>query len=179
MVQDTDSLPEASLPEGPVASLLDWPVPHVRAPDLDRLRSWDGWVDLAWVVLWILGLAGILIFERWEAIPFHLIWITFALLYSFRVRSTGSTLWVLAAMVLTTFAAIGFDVLRNTQLADELTQVPLMAAMFWVMMCTAAAIRPPTPSGCGLVWRTSGCSTPSAASCRTRHTSSGRRSQLH
>ena len=39
--------------------------------------------------LWILGLAGIVVFERWEAVPFHLI---------------------------------------------ELTEVPLMAAMFWVMM---------------------------------------------
>jgi len=135
VVQDTDSLPEASLPEGgAVASVLDWPGLHVRGPDFDRLRSWDGWIDLAWVMLWILGLAGILVFERWEAIPFHLIWITFALLYSFRVRSTGSTVWVLAAMVVTTFAAIGFDVLRGTQPADELTEVPLMAAMFWVMM---------------------------------------------
>ena len=133
MVQDTDSLPEARLRQnGP--SVLDWPGLHRWPPDLERLRSWDGWIDFAWVVLWILGLAGILIFERWEAVPFHLIWITFALLYSFRVRGTSSTLWVLAAMVVTTFAAIGVDVLRGAQPADELTEVPLMAAMFWVMM---------------------------------------------
>ena len=134
MVQDTDSLPESSLREGVAVSALDWPRLPVRAVDFERLRSWDGWIDLAWVVLWILGLAGILIFERWEAVPFHLIWITFALLYSLRVRSTGSTLWVLAAMVATTFAAIGLDVLRGAQPADELTEVPLMAAMFWVMV---------------------------------------------
>ena len=134
MVRDIDSLPDASLSEGTDAGVLDWPGSHLRASDFDRLRSWDGWIDLAWVVLWLLGLAGILVFERWEAIPFHLIWITFALLYSFRVRSTGSTLWVLVAMVVTTFAAIGVDVLRGAQPADELTEVPLMAAMFWVMM---------------------------------------------
>jgi two-component system OmpR family sensor kinase len=134
VVQDTDSLPESSLREGVAVSALDWPRLPVRAVDFERLRSWDGWIDLAWVVLWILGLAGILIFERWEAVPFHLIWITFALLYSLRVRSTGSTLWVLAAMVATTFAAIGLDVLRGAQPADELTEVPLMAAMFWVMV---------------------------------------------
>ena len=51
--------------------------------------SWPGWQDAAWVSLWILGLAGIVVFERWEGVPFHLI---------------------------------------------ELTEVPLMAAMFWVMM---------------------------------------------
>ena len=86
------------------------------------------------MVLWILGLAGILLFERWEAIPFHLIWVTFALLYSFRVRTTGATLWVLAAMAVTTFAAIGFDVLRGADSPAELTEVPLMAAMVWVML---------------------------------------------
>jgi signal transduction histidine kinase len=133
-VQDTDSLPEASVRESAAAGVLDWPALHLRPPDFDRLRTWDGWIDLAWVVLWLLGLVGILIFERWEAIPFHLIWITFALLYSFRVRSTGSTLWVLSAMVVTTFGAIEVDVLRGAQPADELTEVPLMAAMFWVMM---------------------------------------------
>jgi signal transduction histidine kinase len=134
VVPDTDSLPESSLREDVAVSVLDWPGLHVRATDFERLRSWDGWIDLAWVVLWILGLAGILIFEHWEAIPFHLIWITFALLYSFRVRSTRSTMWVLAAMVVTTFAAVGFDVLRGAQPVDELTEVPLMAAMFWVMV---------------------------------------------
>jgi signal transduction histidine kinase len=97
-------------------------------------RGWPGWLDLAWIALWILGLAGIVIFERWEAIPFHLIWITFALLYSFRIRRTKPTLWVLSAMIVTTFAAISVDVLRGAQPADELTEVPLMAAMFWVMM---------------------------------------------
>jgi signal transduction histidine kinase len=118
-VQDIDSLPDATLP--------DW-------LDLEHLRAWTGWIDLAWVVLWILGLAGIVIFEHWEAIPFHLMWITFALLYSFRVRTTGATIWILAAMVVTTFGAIGLDVLRGAQPADELTQAPLMAAMFWVMV---------------------------------------------
>jgi signal transduction histidine kinase len=103
-------------------------------PDFEELGTSTGWIDQAWVVLWILGLAGILIFERWEAIPFHLIWITFALVYSFRVRTTVGTVWVLVAMAATTFGAIGVDVLRGAQPADELTEVPLMAAMFWVMM---------------------------------------------
>jgi signal transduction histidine kinase len=105
-----------------------------QAADPAGWEAWAGWLDIAWVLLWIMGLAGIVIFERWEAIPFHLIWIGFALLYSFRIRNTKPTLWVLAAMIATTFVAIAFDVRRGTQPADELTEVPLMAAMFWVMM---------------------------------------------
>jgi two-component system OmpR family sensor kinase len=115
--------------EGAAAAVFPAP-----ATDPAGLEGWAGWLDIAWVVLWILGLAGIVIFERWEAIPFHLIWIAFALLYSFRIRNTKPTLWVLAAMIATTFAAIAFDVRRGAQPADELTEVPLMAAMFWVMM---------------------------------------------
>jgi signal transduction histidine kinase len=131
-VQGIDSLPEPSL--GGRGGMLHW-LAGRRAwrPDAD-LWSWSGWIDLAWVVLWIIGLGAILVFERWEAIPFHLIWITFALLYSFRVRNTRRTVWVLAAMCVTTFVAIGFDVLRGVTSDEELTEVPLMAAMFWVMM---------------------------------------------
>jgi two-component system, OmpR family, sensor kinase len=132
-VQGIDSLPDSSAAER--LGLLRW-LAGLRPwrPDFEQLRSWTSWIDLSWVMLWILGLGGIVIFQRWEAIPFHLIWITFALLYSFRVRNTGHTLWVLAAMCLTTFGAIGADVLRGTVAAEELTEVPLMAAMFWVMM---------------------------------------------
>jgi signal transduction histidine kinase len=132
-VQGIDSLRNSTLAGR--SSVLRW-AEGLRTWWLDRtrIRSWTGWTDLAWVVLWILGLGGIVIFQRWESVPFHLIWITFALLYSFRVRGTGRTLWVLAAMCATTFGAIGADVLRGTAAAEELTEVPLMAAMFWVMM---------------------------------------------
>ncbi|HUD78516.1 MAG TPA: HAMP domain-containing sensor histidine kinase [Streptosporangiaceae bacterium] len=96
-------------------------------------RSWPGWPDLAWVLLWVAGLAGI-VFGHWETVPFHLIWLAFALIYSFRIRNTRPTMLVLAAMLMTTAAAIGTDMLRGGRPADELTEVPLMAAMFWIMM---------------------------------------------
>ncbi len=132
-MQGIDSLPDSSLARR--IGVLRWAAGlRTRRPDVGQLRSWTGWIDLAWVLLWILGLGGIVVFQTWEAIPFHLIWIAFALLYSFRVRSTGRTLWVLVAMCVTTFGAIEADVLRGTTAAEELTEVPLMAAMFWVMM---------------------------------------------
>jgi hypothetical protein len=55
----------------------------------DSLRTGrppSGWLDLGWMLLWMLGLAGILIFARWETIPFQLIWVGLALLYGFRIR---------------------------------------------------------------------------------------------
>lgn len=54
--------------------------------------SWPGWLDIAWLALWLVGLAGIGVFARWAAVPFHLIWIAFALLYSFLM---AAIFWVL------------------------------------------------------------------------------------
>ncbi len=103
------------------------------SPGRSNSRALSVWLDVTWVALWILGLAGI-VFRHWESIPFHVIWITFALIYSFRIRHTWPTMLVLAAMITTTFAAVGLDVRRGVQPTDELTEVPVMAAMFWIMM---------------------------------------------
>jgi signal transduction histidine kinase len=100
----------------------------------DRWHFWPGWVDLAWVIFAAANLIAMLIFERWETIPFHFIWITFTLLYGFRVWRPKPTLWVLWIVIVTTFLAIGLDVRRGTEPVDELNEVPLMAAMFWAMV---------------------------------------------
>jgi signal transduction histidine kinase len=39
-----------------------------------------GWLDLGWLLLWLLGLAAILVVAPWEAIAFHLIWVSFGLM---------------------------------------------------------------------------------------------------
>jgi signal transduction histidine kinase len=112
------------------------------ARDQDRDRdhgvfSWPwrvAWVDVAWVLFSVLNLIFILVFSRWETIPFHFIWISLTLLYGFRVWATRPTLWVLAVVMATTFAAISWDVYEGAQSVDELNEVPLMAMMFWLMV---------------------------------------------
>ena len=92
------------------------------------------WVDVAWVLFSVVNLIFILVFSHWETIPFHFIWISLTLLYGFRVWATRPTLWVLAVVMLTTFAAISWDVYKGAQSVDELNEVPLMAMMFWLMV---------------------------------------------
>jgi two-component system, OmpR family, sensor kinase len=136
VVPGTDWLPSpAANPAWPRLAGRIWPARwrSGRGPRVTWWRARSGWIDLTWVVLWILGLAGI-VFRHWETIPFHLIWLTFALIYSLRIRHTWPTMLVLAVMLTSTFAAIALDVRRGVQPADELTEVPLMAAMFWIMM---------------------------------------------
>jgi signal transduction histidine kinase len=93
-----------------------------------------GWVDAAWVAFSAANLAAMLFFGHWETVPFHFIWISFTILYGFRVWAARPTLWVLSIVILATAAAIGWDVWRQTQPLDEITEVPLMAAMFWAMV---------------------------------------------
>ena len=117
---------------------MRWPhrPPGLRWP-LHRPRFHHGrvaWVDVAWAVFSVANLAAILIFRDWETVPFHFIWISLTLLYEYRVWSVRPTLWVLAAVMATTFAAISWDVVHGAEPADELNEVPLMAAMFWMMV---------------------------------------------
>ena len=61
---------------------------------------WQGaWVDLAWVLFSLANLVCILVFSRWETVPFHFIWISLTLLYGFRVWATRPTLWVLGVVM--------------------------------------------------------------------------------
>jgi len=107
---------------------LHWP--HRRP----RPRSPFTWVDVAWVVFSLANLVAITVFSHWETVPFHFIWISLTLLYGFRVWAIKPTLWVLGLVMVTTFAAISWDVFHGAQSVDELNEVPLMAAMFGMMV---------------------------------------------
>jgi len=89
---------------------------------------------VAWVAFSVANLVAMVVFSRWETVPFHFIWISLTLLYGFRVWSIRPTVWVLAVVMVTTFAAISWDVFHGLQNVDELNEVPLMAAMFGMMV---------------------------------------------
>jgi signal transduction histidine kinase len=106
-----------------------------------QLRPRLTWVDLAWLGFSLVNLAAILIFQRWETIPFHLIWISATLIYGFRIWPARPNFWVLAAVSAATFGAIGLDVWRHTEPAEQLSEIPLMAAMFWAIAWRARSRR--------------------------------------
>ena len=91
-------------------------------------------LDTGWAVFSALNLVAIFAFAGWETVPFHFIWISFTLVYGFRTWAPRPTLVVLGVVMATTAAAIGHDVARGSEPAAELTEVPLMAAMFVAMV---------------------------------------------
>jgi signal transduction histidine kinase len=93
-----------------------------------------GLLDAAWAAFSVLNLCAIFLFPRWETIPFHFIWISVTLLYGFRTWAPRPTLTVLGVVMAATAAGIGLDVMRGSEPVAELTEVPLMAAMFLAMV---------------------------------------------
>jgi signal transduction histidine kinase len=94
----------------------------------------ERWIDAAWALFWLANLWAMRFYATWETVPFHFIWVSLTLLYGFRVWQVRPTLLVLAGVMATTAAFIWFDVIRGAQPLDELTEVPLMAAMFLAMV---------------------------------------------
>jgi signal transduction histidine kinase len=103
-------------------------------PDALEWPNRERWIDVAWVLFSLANLAAMLLIPSWETVPFHFIWVSLTVLYGFRVWRTRPTLTVLAVVMLTTGAFIGIDYAKGAQPLDEITEVPLMAAMFVAMV---------------------------------------------
>ncbi len=91
-------------------------------------------VEIGWWIFVLLNVAGILIFRKWATVPFHFIWISLSLLYGWRVWAMRATSVALAAIIILTGFSLCTDIMSGDQAADELTEIPLMSAVFAAMV---------------------------------------------
>jgi signal transduction histidine kinase len=91
-------------------------------------------VDVVWVAFAAANVVAMIRWESWETIPFHFIWVSLTLLYGFRVWGRLPTALVLVGVCMTTGVLIVYDIHHGTQEWGELTEVPLMSAMFLAMV---------------------------------------------
>jgi signal transduction histidine kinase len=93
------------------------------------------WLEIAWGVFAAANVAVIFLLSQWETVPFHFVWVSLTLLYGYRVWSGRTTTLVLVAVIGATGASLLWSVMQSTTgRPDELTEVPLMAAMFVAMV---------------------------------------------
>jgi signal transduction histidine kinase len=92
------------------------------------------WLEVAWVAFALANLGAMWLLPTWETVPFHFIWVSLTLVYGFRVWNLERTGWVLTVVVATTGIVLIHEVSDSFQPPDELTEVPLMAAMFLAMV---------------------------------------------
>jgi signal transduction histidine kinase len=91
-------------------------------------------LDVAWVAFAVANVVAMVRWESWETVPFHFIWVSLTLLYGVRVWRREGTAGVLAAVAAVTGTLILIDIHHSTQEWSELTEVPLMTAMFVAMV---------------------------------------------
>jgi signal transduction histidine kinase len=91
-------------------------------------------LDIAWAVFVGLNLLAMRLIPAWQTVPFLIIWISLTAIYGFRLWHLGSTLLTVTVVTLATGGLIGWQVLRGKQDGDYLAEVPLLAAMFVIMV---------------------------------------------
>ncbi len=91
-------------------------------------------VDIAWGVFAVANLVAMYLWPDWETVPFHFIWVSLTVLYGYRVWRARPTTLTLAVVCVTTGVILYHDYAIGAQSIDELTEVPLMAAMFAAMV---------------------------------------------
>jgi signal transduction histidine kinase len=108
----------------------------IESPSHDRLQRLlaSRWVDVAWVAFAAANLVAMALVPQWETVPFHFIWVSLTLVYGYRVWESFQTALALTAVVVSTGILLTYDVYHQGELADELTEVPLMASMFMAMV---------------------------------------------
>ena len=101
----------------------------------DRLGRLPGWAaDAIWLAFSTANFVAIAIFRTWETVPFHFVWVSMTLIYGFRVWSPRRTVALLGIVVATSSVLLTIDVVSGAQPIDELTEIPLMSAMFLAMV---------------------------------------------
>ncbi|MGZ5294202.1 MAG: sensor histidine kinase [Actinomycetota bacterium] len=100
------------------------------------------WVEVAWAIFALANLTVLIDITGWETIPFHFVWVSLTIVYGIRLWRLRSTLIVLGAVMLVTGWAL-YDAAASAggPGLDEMTEVPLMGAMFLAMVWHAERAR--------------------------------------
>lgn len=92
------------------------------------------WVEFAWGLFAAANVVVIFLLSRWETIPFHLIWVSLTIIYGIRLWRLRTTMILLSVVMVVTSVALAWSIARGHEGPDELSEVPLMAAMFLAMV---------------------------------------------
>jgi signal transduction histidine kinase len=127
-------MPSSAEPAAAGASALD--ARGSARPLADRIYRFGRmyWLDIAWAAFVALNLIAMRLSPAWGSVPFLVIWVSLTAVYGFRLWHTGSTVLTVGVVTLATGGIIGWQVVRGEQDADYLAEVPLLAAMFVIMV---------------------------------------------
>jgi signal transduction histidine kinase len=92
------------------------------------------WPELLWGAFAAANVAVMLWLQEWQTVPFHFVWVSLTILYGFRVWKPAATAAVLVIVGAATGYALWRAAVDSGHGLDEMTEVPLMSAMFVAMV---------------------------------------------
>lgn len=98
---------------------------------VSALRTWR-W-EYAWAVFTAANLVWMEAMPGWYSVPFHFVWVSFTVLYGFRIWTNKFT-WALVLLVVVTTGVVLVQLWIEGIPTDEVLEVPLMFGMFLAMM---------------------------------------------
>ena len=90
--------------------------------------------EALWALFALANVEAMFALDGWQTVPFHFIWVSLTILYGFRLWRPWPTAIVLLVVMVTTGAALLHASVSHHHGFDELSEVPLMAAMFLAMV---------------------------------------------
>lgn len=94
----------------------------------------DRGMEIAWAAFAAANLALMVRYPTWATVPFHLIWVSFAVLYGIRAWGPVWTMVAVGIIAVVTGALITMEGLREEIFPERAVEVPLMAALFVAMV---------------------------------------------
>ena len=94
----------------------------------------DRWLFPGWAIFATANTALMFAVPGQETIPFHLVYISMALIYGFQPWPLRKTFVILGLVAVTSGCALAWHVTNNVIGWEETTEIPLMAALFLVMV---------------------------------------------
>ncbi len=100
------------------------------------MRSWarNHVPELLWAAFAATEFLALVTLQSWPTVPFHFVWLSLTILYGFRVWGLRATVLVLTVVCAVSTLTLGMMVVSGKMHPDELTEIPLMAAMFLAMV---------------------------------------------
>ena len=92
------------------------------------------WVEIGWAAFAAINFAVMPFAGEWETVPFHFVWVSLTIVYGFRVWRPWPTASALGGVVLISGVALVAMADHGQVSTAELTEVPLMGAMFVAMV---------------------------------------------
>lgn len=100
------------------------------------MRSWldKHGFTFVWITFAVVNAVVLLQIGNWETVTFHVVWIVATIVYGFQVWRMGLRLAIVGGACVIAAVALSAVLIGGPHASEELSEIPLMAAMFFAIV---------------------------------------------